>query len=49
VKWHRFTKRVYVGLAVAMLVWVGSNYLYNFVTGKSYGIPGPSTAGAMRR
>lgn len=47
--WHRFTKRAYVALAVAMLLFAGSAYLYNFVTGKSYGIPSSSPYGAPRR
>ncbi len=48
-KWHHFTKRVYAALALAMLLFAGSAYLYNFVTGKSYGVPSPSPYGAMRR
>ncbi len=48
-KWHQFTRRLYVLLALAMLLLAGSIYLYNFIEGKSYGIPSPSPYGAPRR
>lgn len=48
-KWHRFTRRAYTTLALAMLLIGGAIYLYNFVSGKSYGIPSPSPYGAPRR